>query len=257
MKIILFTLSFILGICQLFAQSLINQKVFQWDHGGIVRGDSNSNKIALVFTGDEYVEGLDLIIETLHQNKVKGNFFFTGRLYSNPEVKKSILKAKSDGHYMGPHSNMHLLYNDWVNREKNLVSKDSMINDLLSNYAVMKSMGIIERKKFFIPPFEWWNDSIANWCKEQNIQIINFTPGTITNADYTYPEMGKAYKNSTYLMSVLFEFERVRGLGGSLILLHVGTDPRRKDKFYEKLGEIIKRLQVNKYQFVRVDKLLK
>ena len=257
MKIFLLILYFIVGTCQLFAQSLIHKKFFQWDHGGIVRGDSNSNKIALVFTGDEYTEGLDIIIETLRQNKVKGNFFFTGRLYSNPDVKKSILQLISDGHYMGPHSNMHLLYNDWTNREKNLVSKDSMMNDLFTNYAVMKSLGISERAKFFIPPFEWWNDSIAGWCIEQNIQIVNFTPGTFTNADYTYPEMGKAYRSSTYLMNALFELEHLRRLGGSLILLHVGTDPRRKDKFYEKLDEIITRLKVKKYQFVRVDELLK
>jgi hypothetical protein len=40
---------------------------------------------------------------------------------------------------------------------------------------------------FFLPPFEWYNDSNAAWTKQQGIQLVNFTPGTYSNAGlYTH-----------------------------------------------------------------------
>lgn len=213
-------------------------------------------KMALVFTGDEFYEGMEKIIVTLRESNVKGSFFFTGRLYRNPAVRNSILRIRSDGHYLGPHSDMHLLYNDWERRDQLLVSRDSMKKDLLSNYSIMKSIGIEEKKKYFIPPFEWWNKEVSDWCNEMDIQLISFTPGIGSNADYTYPEMGVSYKSSSSLMNKLFAFEQEQGLEGAIVLIHIGTDPRREDKLYDKLPEIINRLRSLGYEFMRVDDLL-
>jgi hypothetical protein len=41
--------------------------------------------IALVFTGDEFADGGDLIASTLRQQNIKASFFFTGRFYKNPD----------------------------------------------------------------------------------------------------------------------------------------------------------------------------
>jgi hypothetical protein len=45
-------------------------------------------------------------------------------------------------------------------------------------------------------------------------------------------------------------------LNGCIMLIHAGTDPRRKGKLYNRLGEIIILLKNAGYQFLRIDSLL-
>lgn len=246
-----------IAVSNTHAQIAVKKNKFLWQYGAIVRGDSTKKNIALVFTGDEYVEGLDTISYMLHSADIKGSFFFTGRLYSNAKVYRSLLLLKKNGHYLGPHSDMHLLYNDWTKRDSTLVTKDSLQSDLEFNYKQMQQLGIREKKLFFIPPYEWWNSTIATWCKELDVQLINFTPQTGTNADYTFPEMGQSYRNSEFLLKRLYALEQERGLNGAMILIHIGTDPRRTDKFYNLLPSMIDYFKKRGYHFLRVDQLLK
>jgi peptidoglycan/xylan/chitin deacetylase (PgdA/CDA1 family) len=232
------------------------QRAFTVEHGAITRGDSNEKNLALVFTGDEYFEGLPAITKTLKQHGIKAGFFLTGRLYENKKALNAIRKLITDGHYLGPHSDKHLRYNDWNNRDSLLVTKDSMIKDLENNYRKMVDLGIQHEDKFFIPPYEWWNNTIADWCNETGVQVISFTRGIPTNADYTYPEMGKTYRSSDTILTKLFEKESDIGINGAIILVHIGTDPRRKDKLYDRLPALIGKLKEKGYQFSRIDKML-
>lgn len=224
--------------------------------GAIIRGDTKEMNIALVFTGDEYFEGLSTIKKTLKQNQVKAGFFFTGNLYENKKARSLIKSLVSDGHYFGPHSDKHLLYNDWRDRDSLLVTKDSLLNDLKNNYRKMAALGITQDTKLLIPPFEWWNSEVTKWCNEEGIEVISFTPGIPTNADYTYPEM-KSYKSSEDILKRLFERESSEGLNGAIILIHVGTDPKRKDKLYDRLPELIHNLRSKGYGFERIDDLIR
>src|SRR5690349_17392648 len=72
--------------------------------GALVRGDSAKKELALVFTADEWGEGLPRIRKTLKKEGVKGSFFFTGRFYRNKVFQKEIGKLAKEGHYLGPHS---------------------------------------------------------------------------------------------------------------------------------------------------------
>jgi endoglucanase len=225
------------------------------DQGAIIRGDKNKKTIFLVFTGDEFADGLATITQTLKKENIKAGFFFTGRLYDNKDLHPVINQLKADGHYLGPHSDQHLLYNAWKSRDSLLVTRDSFLLDLKTNYQKMEALGIRESVKFFIPPFEWWNNAIASWCYEESIQLVSFTPGTFTNADYTYPELGKSYKSSDVILQRLFEKERTDGLNGCIVLVHVGTDPRRNDKLYDRLVEIVSELKRKGYSFGRVDEI--
>jgi peptidoglycan/xylan/chitin deacetylase (PgdA/CDA1 family) len=229
-----------------------NPKGLLVDRGAIIRADVKQKNVALVFTGDEFFEGLPAITKTLRRYKIKGGFFFTGRLYENRKAKKLIMDLVSDGHYMGPHSEQHLLYNDWAERDSLLVTRDSLINDLRMNYEKMSAYNIDHDRKLFIPPYEWWNEEVVKWCNDEGIQVVSFTPGTATNADYTYEEMGGSYSSSENILKRLFE----RNLNGSIILVHAGTDPRRKDKLYDRLPEMIAKLRANGYNFVRIDELV-
>ncbi len=114
-----------------------------------------------------------------------------------------------------------------------------------------------EKSPFFLPPYEWYNDSIAAWTKQSGVQLINYTPGTISHADYTTPA-DKNYRSSGNIFNSIVNYEQSRpsGLNGFILLMHIGTDPGRTDKFYDRLPELLKYLKTKGYHFQRVDELL-
>lgn len=227
--------------------------------GAAVRGDSTKKEIALVFTADEFGEGLPAIVATLKNKNVKAGFFFTGRFYRNKDSQKGIRQLARQGHYLGPHSNNHLLYCDWANRDSLLVTRDSFENDIAGNLGAMRDAGLpLRTPHLFIPPYEWWNDSVATWSNAAGLRLVSLTPGTRTAADYTWPAMGAGYKSSGWIMNWLKETADAapHTLNGSVLLIHAGTDPRRTDKLYNRLAELIALLKGKGFSLVRIDALL-
>lgn len=228
-------------------------------HGAIIRGDVAKKQLALVFTGDEFADGGDHVLTSLRRNKIKSSFFLTGHFYRKSEYKHLIRKLKKDGHYLGAHSDKHLLYADWSKRDSLLVTRDEFRKDLLQNYEQMKHFGIKPSDApYFLPPYEWYNSVIAEWTRELGFQLINFSPGTRSAADYTYPEMGERYLSSDAIYRSIMEKEEADpvGLNGFILLIHIGADPRRKDKFYDRLDEMVSELQSRGYRFVSITELL-
>lgn len=225
--------------------------------GGIVRGMPGTKRMTLVFTGDEWFEGYARILRHLKEKKVKGSFFLTGRMMRNPTAVMHIRESVRQGHYIGPHSDMHLLYNDWSVRDSLLVSRDSMLLDFQQNLRTMRALGVRHRHKLFIPPYEWWNHDVAAWCRQVGWQVISFTPGTYTNADYTTPGMGAQYRSSDTLMQRLFRKEATDGLDGAILLIHIGTEPDRTDKLYDRLPVLIDGFRERGYRFVRIDRMVR
>ena len=223
--------------------------------GAIIKGDPTKKRICLVFTADDKADGANTIISTLKRNKVKGGFFFTGKFYEMyPDIVRQLV---ADGHYVGSHSYGHLLYAPWEKRDSMLVSKQQFVDDMLKSYNTMASFGISKEKApYFIPPYEYYNSKVNGWAHEMGLQIINFTPGTGTNADYTTPDMGERYKSSAQLYKRLLDFERQHTLNGHFLMIHFGTHPSRTDKFYTMLPKIIKTLQHRGYTFVSVEEML-
>lgn len=226
------------------------------DHGAIVRGNLSRKQIALVFTADEFGDGGKIILNTLQKQNVKASFFFTGRFYRNPVYKNIITQLKQQGHYLGPHSDQHLLYNDWTNRDSLLVTKDQFKKDLAANLKAIEKFGASRSAiKYFIPPYEWYNDSIVVWAKQMGIQLINYSPGTKSTADYTTPDM-KNYKNSEEIYNSILDKEKQEKLNGFILLVHFGTDAKRTDKFYNRLDELLTTLKQTGYRFKTVNEML-
>lgn len=227
--------------------------------GAIIRGDQSTKKIALVFTGDEFGDGLPAVIRTLTAEKLNASFFLTGNFYRNASFKKHITELRDQGNYLGSHSDKHLLYCDWTNRDSLLVTRQEFEKDLNDSYAALAEYGIDKKQaRYFLPPYEWYNDTIASWTRDIGLQLVNFTSGTRSTADYTYPEMGKRYvDNQTIMKSILaYEQKDENGLNGFILLSHIGTDPRRGEKFYNELPRLIHALKDKGYRFVRIDELL-
>lgn len=230
------------------------------DRGAITRGKRNTKQIALVFTGDQFGDGGSFIANALKQESVPASFFLTGNFYRNPSFAVTLRRLKKDGHYLGSHSDKHLLYCDWQQRDSLLLTKKAFKADLEKSYAELKKLGISKATSpFFLPPYEWYNDSIAAWSREAGLQLINFTPGTRSNADYTFPAGENNYAdNQTIYQSVLdYEEKDPDGLNGFILLLHIGTDSRRPEKFYTRLPALIGTLRKKGYSFVRIDRLLR
>lgn len=189
---------------------------------------------------------------------VKASFFFTGHFYSNPAFKSLIKRLKKEGHYLGAHSDKHLLYCDWTHRDSLLISQQEFTADLNNNYKQLQRFGIAKQQAhFFLPPYEWYNDSIAAWTKQMGLQLINFSPGTLSHADYTTPAE-KNYRSSEAIYQSILNYEQqhTNGLNGFILLVHIGTDAQRTDKFYNRLPQLINWLKAKGYQLVRVDELL-
>ena len=223
----------------------------QYTCGGITRTDINKKQISLVFSGHEFADGYKTIQYTLKKLNIKASFFFTGDFYSNPKYRKIIKGLQKENHYLGGHSDKHLLYCPWQKRDSLLVTKNEFLNDLKANYSKMEKFGIKKNEApFYLPPYEWYNDSISLWCKEIGIQLVNFTPGTLSNADYSIPEMGDKYFSSNEIYNKIIQVESKQGLNGNIMLFHIGTDKRRQDKFYPKLYALLIDLSKAGYDFV-------
>jgi endoglucanase len=231
---------------------------FTCNHGGIVRGDTTKKELSIVFTGGDFADGSEHIIKVLDSHEVKASFFFTGNFYRNSKFKSLIHQLKNENHYLGAHSDKHLLYCDWTKRDSLLVTKHDFLIDLEANYKEMTRFGIkSENAKLFMPPYEWYNDSISNWTNEAGYQIVNFTSGTRTNADYTTPDMNSYQSSEEIWKSILnYEGKYKIGLNGFIMLIHIGTAPQRTDKFYHRLDDLILWLKKKGYKLKRIDELI-
>lgn len=94
-----------------------NPQAMTWVEGAIERGDRTEKKISLVFTSDGFIDGYQTIRATLKKYGIKGAFFFTGNFYRMPECAPIVKGLKKDGHYLGPHSDRHLLWCAWEDRD--------------------------------------------------------------------------------------------------------------------------------------------
>jgi hypothetical protein len=87
------------------------------------------------------------------------------------------------------------------------------------------------------------------WTSKAGIRLIDNSSGTITSQDWTFPDKNKPYFSSDSLMKNFLSYEKRKGMNGYILLIHPGTDPRRKDKFYLHLDSILNYLENKKYSF--------
>ena len=231
----------------------------QLQEGAIVRGSSSAKELALVFTGHEFAEGGETILNDLGRHKAKGSFFLTGDFLAKTNFSVLIQRMIKEGHYLGPHSDKHLLYCPWEGPKRSLVTRKDFGEDLESNLRKIEHFGIPRKEiRYFLPPYEHYNSEIADWAKDIGLRLINYTAGTRSNADYT-SEAEKNFVSSKAIFDSIVAKEQKdpHGLNGFLLLLHVGSGPGRKDKFHSRFGELLDYLAGKGYELVRVDELLK
>lgn len=226
--------------------------------GGIIRGPTSARRLAIVFTGHGYAEGGETILKELARHKGKGSFFFTGAFLTNASFQPLIRRIVVQGHYLGPHSDQHVLYCPWEGPKQTLVTQAEFQADLESNLKKIERFGVKRSQiGYFLPPYEHYNQQIVDWSKAMGLAVVNFTPGTRSNADYT-GEADKNFVSSQVIFDSILRKEQQdpNGLNGFILLVHIGSGPGRADKFPARFGELLDTLAGKGYGFVRVDELL-
>lgn len=250
------SLTYYLSALQKMGGNQVAQKNLAYLKGAIVRTDTTQKQINLVFTGHEFADGYETINRVLNKHGIKASFFFTGDFYRNEKHKQMIQNLLNEGHYLGAHSDKHILYVSWENRDSTLVSKEEFLNDIRSNYEEMKKFGIsVEDARYYLPPFEWYNNKISEWCNEIGLVLVCHSGGTNSNQDWSYPQLGNKYFPTQEIIDNIFAYESTHpnGLNGFILLVHFGTDERRTDKLYNRLDEIIIELKRRGYSFTRLN----
>ncbi len=228
--------------------------------GAIVRGPKDQRRLAIVFTGHEFAEGGDIILNELARHKSRASFFLTGAFLTNSQFTALVGRLQNEWHFIGPHSDRHLLYCAWETSRATLVREEEFQEDLLANTAKVPNNANENRRfsRYFLPPFEHYNREIADWTRANGWMLINFTPGTRSNADYS-GEADKNFVSSQKIFDSIVARERddPDGLNGFILLLHIGVGPGRADKFHVRFGELLDYLAGRGYEFARVDELLR
>ena len=133
---------------------------------------------------------------------------------------------------MGNHSYAHLLYCDWNKRDSLLVDKSEFMNDL---FGSMERLGHISDNAGDPPSLsksQYYFYRLMNGimillrpgAEEFNKQLINYTPGTLSHADYTTSK-DKNYRSSETIYNSIIDYERSKpaGLNGFILLMHIGA----------------------------------
>lgn len=225
--------------------------------GAVVRGPVGRKAIALVFTGHEYGEGGEAILSALAARGASASFFLTGDFLRTPAFAPLVRRLVAQGHYLGPHSDKHLLYCDWTHR-KTLVTPAVFRDDLEANVREIARFGVERtRMGYFLPAYEWCNPEIVGWARERGFVTVNFTPGTRANADYTEDADPRHVSSSDIVESIrAADAADPNGLNGFILLMHIGAGPRRTDKLHDRLPGLLDMLAGRGYRFVRIDELL-
>jgi peptidoglycan/xylan/chitin deacetylase (PgdA/CDA1 family) len=141
------------------------------------------------------------------------------------------------------------------------VTKQQFRDDIIKSYQALARFGITpQQAPWMIPPYEWHNATVAAWAREMGLQLVNFSPGTASSMDYTYPGIeqggGNRYRDNRWLWDRIMRCEREKTLNGQLLMIHFGTDKRRTEKFYDRLPALIKNLKKKGYSFVSLNQML-
>jgi hypothetical protein len=98
------------------------------------------------------------------------------------------------------------LYAPWEKRDSLLVDKTTFMNDLQNNLNELKKFGLSSAQiNYFMPAYEWYNQSISDWTRETGLKLVNNTGGTSSQADYTTPD-AKNYLSSEEIYRRIFQF---------------------------------------------------
>ena len=227
--------------------------------GGIIRGPVSSRRLALVFTAHEFAEGGPTILDQLAARRLRASFFLTGEFLRNAAFAPLVHRMVAGRHYVGPHSDKHLLYCEWAPpSHPTRITRAEFVRDVEDNLAELTRFAVDRRElSVWVPAYEHYNDEIAAWSRDLGLQVASFSYGTRANADYTGEADANFVASDRILESIREKAREPAGLNGFILLMHLGAGPGRRDKLHDRLGALLDWLLAEGYQPVGLDELLK
>ena len=220
--------------------------------GALVFKDTCQKAVYWIFSADSMFEGGQHALDVLAEKGVKASFFFTGNFLRNSAWRPTIERVIADGHYVGGHSDGHILLADWDAAKTILVDADSCVKDAKANLRELAKFGITPRMaRYLLPPYEWTTPMHTAAYNSIGLTVINNSPGLIIFTDFTTPDM-KAYRTSQEIIDQFMERLDTHGLNGAFIIMHLGTEDARTDKLYRHLGMLIDTLNARGYRQLRL-----
>lgn len=221
-------------------------------YGAIIRlpdAEASSKPVYFIFTADSMFEGGEYAMQVLKEAGLKASFFFTGNFLRDKARNANIInRAVAEGHYVGPHSDRHILLADWDAGRTTLADPDSAVTDMMDNLVELAEYGIdTSSVKYIVPPYEWYNREHIDAYKGAGLIPVSPFPGLLTYRDYTVPGMDDYYDSVT-LWDDFLDNVRTKDLDGCFIILHLGTQDARTDKFYRYLPQMIDTLKAHGYE---------
>jgi len=229
-------------------------------YGVTHRINPHEKSVYLIFTGhvsqddDGYFEnfdGAEFVVKTLAEHGAKGSFFPTGVCFNVEKYKQVFRDIVDQGHYLSGHSYIHLLLCAYEDRNKNLVTLDSIAADNVKMEYELQKLGLTkEQYVWLVPPYEYYNQFSADAYRSLGYKLANPTEGLETSMDWMGPE-DPQYHSAAQLINNIWEFEKEHTLNGAIILIHAMNYPVRtdEDRPYTYLGEIITKLKNMGYGF--------
>lgn len=139
----------------------------------IYQVDTPEKKIAITIDGVWGAERTPRLLDIFAKNNVRITFFFGGYWVEKyPDVLKTIV---AKGHEIGNHTYTH--------PHCNSLGREQLRNELRSTSDLIEKI-TGKRPRFFRPPFGEYNNQLIEVCKEEQLQVIQWS---IDSLDWKEP----------------------------------------------------------------------
>ena len=222
----------------------------------ITRVQGDSNGIALTFDGGSSNNGTEKILNILRENGVKCTMFLTGDfLRKYPKLVKQMVM---DGHEIGNHSFSHphltMLEIDGSTKTRKHIDRQFVQQQLLRTDSIFQKISGLPMAPLWRAPFGEINNDILLWAAEAGFKHVGWSNKCDT-WDWVKDSTSTIYRTAPQILDRLLQLDEEVGLGGKIILMHLGTD-REREIPNSILAELISKLRERGYRFRTVGQLL-
>ncbi len=228
------------------------------------RGDEDVKEVAVTFDGGggKAYEAYE-ILDVLKDRGVKATIFLTGDFIKrNPDVVRRIVR---DGHEVGNHTLNHPHLTEYARNYTQATLKGvgpGMIHrELEGAAALFTEVTGRQMAPLWRAPYGEVNSEIRRWAWQEGYVHVGWTTDpesreSLDTLDWVRDKSSRLYRTSSQIKQRVLSFGREKeGVSGGIILMHLDTG-RKTDKAADVLGEMIDRLSMRGYRFVKVSTLL-
>lgn len=219
-----------------------------------VKGDSSN--IALTFDGGSSNNGTQKILNILRENDVRCTLFLTGDfLKKYPKLVKQMVL---DGHEIGNHSYSHphltMLDEDGTTKTRKNVNRHFVHDQLYKADSLFQQISGFPMAPLWRAPYGEINNEILLWAAEAGFKHIHWTDKCDT-WDWVTDTTSSIYRTGLQILEHFLEMDDEIGLGGKIILMHLGTE-REKEIPNGILDDLITKLRDRGYKFKTIGQML-